>query len=182
MWNPPTLNGVHIAPGLSGGSEWSPLSYNPELKLAYVSAIDKQMQFCLVPHGIAQWFAPVPETARGCRDVANFEFFASLISPLNLEGVAVVSQGDPLPHVAFVAINVDNDQVVWEYTVTPHPISGTLATAGNLVFAVCQTTLGPGNPTTGRTFARVGPCLSSRFPNPDPSGGMKHRDIEAQRR
>jgi len=135
MWSPPTLNGVHIAPGLSGGSEWSPLSYNPELKLAYVSAIEKQMQFCLVPHSIKDWLKHVPDDVKDCRNVADLEELASLVSPLNLGGVAVVSKDDPAPKGAFVAINVDTDKVVWKYETTPHPISGTLATAGNLVFA-----------------------------------------------
>jgi len=41
----------------------------------------------------------------------------------------------PQPVGAFRAIDVNTDKVVWSYPTDPHPVSGSLATAGGLVFA-----------------------------------------------
>jgi glucose dehydrogenase len=55
---------------------------------------------------------------------------------MSLGGVAIVPS-DSNPHGAFIAIDADTGNVVpgWRYETTPHPIGGTLATAGDLVFA-----------------------------------------------
>lgn len=137
MWAPPTLDGVFVSPGLSGGSEWSPISFNPKLNLAFVSAIDKEVVFCLAP-SLLDLLKPPPPTQGGkeCRRVALLTAAAAKISPLDLGGMAIVPPPPaPQPVGAFIAIDVNTDKVVWRYPTEPHPVSGSLATAGGLVFA-----------------------------------------------
>lgn len=137
MWAPPTLDGVFVSPGLSGGSEWSPLSFNPKLNYAYVSAIDKEVVFCRVPTTWKEWKQKPPtEAGRECRRIAELAAIAAKISPLDMGGMAIVPPPpSPQPVGAFVAIDVNTDTVVWRYPTEPHPIGGTLSTAGGLVFA-----------------------------------------------
>ncbi|MFY9820663.1 MAG: PQQ-binding-like beta-propeller repeat protein [Thermoanaerobaculia bacterium] len=135
MWTPSKVTGVHLAPGISGGSEWSPISFNPKFNYAYVSVINKPMLFCLLPYDIWQWLEKIPPGAKECHDQAVLSGIASLISPLDVGGMAVVASTDPQPTGSFVAIDVNTDTVKWTYKTIPHPVSGTLATAGGLVFA-----------------------------------------------
>ena len=137
MWSPPTLDGVLVSPGLSGGSEWSPISFNPKTNLAFVSAIDKEVVFCRVPTTPEEWAKKPPtEAGQECRRVATLTAIASKISPLDLGGMAIVPPPPaPQPFGAFIAIDVNTDKVVWSHPTMPHPVSGSLATAGGLVFA-----------------------------------------------
>ncbi len=137
MWAPPTLDGVLVSPGLSGGSEWSPISFNPKLNYAFVSAIDKEVVFCRVPTTPAEWKKkpPTPE-GQECRRIATLTAIAAKISPLDLGGMAIVPPPPaPQPVGAFIAIDVNTDKVVWTHPTEPHPVSGSLATGGGLVFA-----------------------------------------------
>ena len=137
MWAPPTLDGVLVSPGLSGGSEWSPLSFNPKLNYVYVSAIDKEVVFCRVPTTLQEWKTkpPTPE-GQECRRVAQLAYLGSKISKLDVGGFAIIPPPPfPQPVGAFVAIDVNTDKVVWRHPTDPHPIGGTLSTAGGLVFA-----------------------------------------------
>ena len=136
MWAPPTLDGVLASPGLSGGSEWSPISFNPKLNYAFVSAIEKEVVFCRAPT-LAEW-AYKPPTAAGqeCNRVAKLSAVASKISPFDTGGAAIVPPPPAVqPTGAFIAIDVNTDKVVWRYPTLPHPVGGSLATAGGLVFA-----------------------------------------------
>lgn len=137
MWAPPTLDGVLVSPGLSGGSEWSPISFNPKLNYAFVSAIDKEVVFCRVPTTPQEWKQkpPTPE-GQECRRAATLAAAAAEISPLDAGGAAIIPPPPAKqPFGAFIAIDVNTDKVVWEYPTKPHPIGGSLATAGSLVFA-----------------------------------------------
>ncbi|HVF91499.1 MAG TPA: PQQ-binding-like beta-propeller repeat protein [Blastocatellia bacterium] len=110
IFTPPTKKGVVIAPGLSGGSEWSPLAYSPQTGLAYIAAVDKPMTYVL------DGLNPFPD--------------------LNLGGIAFVPDGKEVePRGAFVAIDVNTGLVRWRTPTRPHPVGGLLATAGGLVFA-----------------------------------------------
>jgi alcohol dehydrogenase (cytochrome c) len=129
MWVAPhAIASENAAPGLSGGSEWSPLSTSPRTNYVYIAAIEKEMVFCreadpkLPPVG-PQWTC------------AWMAAFANLFG-LSLGGLAIVPS-DSNPHGAFIAIDADTGNVVpgWRYETTPHPIGGTMATAGDLVFA-----------------------------------------------
>ena len=52
IFTPPDGTFRSVAPGLFGGSEWSPVAYHPRLGLAYISAVTVPMRF-----------VPFPETA-----------------------------------------------------------------------------------------------------------------------
>ncbi|SRR5258708_2730032 len=80
MWAPPTLDGVLVSPG--GGSEWSPISFNPKLNYAFVSAIDKEVVFCRVPTTPAEW-KKKPRTPKGqeCRRIATLTACSSSPCP-----------------------------------------------------------------------------------------------------
>jgi PQQ-dependent dehydrogenase (methanol/ethanol family) len=137
MWAAPTLDGVLVSPGLSGGSEWSPISFDPKLNYAFVAAIDKEVVFCRTPT-TPQERKQKPPTPAGqeCRSTALLSALASAISPLDPGGAAIIPPPPaPQPVGAFIAIDVNTDKVMWEYPTVPHPIGGSLATAGSLVFA-----------------------------------------------
>jgi PQQ-dependent dehydrogenase (methanol/ethanol family) len=107
LFAPPTKEGILISPGLSGGSEWSPLAYSPQTRFAYIAAVDKPMFYTLEtpnPFGLV------------------------------LGGLAVVPP-EVEPVGAFVAIDVTTGLVRWRTATKPHPVGGLCATAGGLVFA-----------------------------------------------
>jgi alcohol dehydrogenase (cytochrome c) len=106
LFAPPTKEGVLIQPGLSGGSEWSPLAYSPQTGLIYIAAVEKPM--------IYQLEAPNP-------------------FGLILGGLAFVPPGVE-PTGAFVAIDANTGLVRWRTPTKPHTVGGLLATAGGLVF------------------------------------------------
>ncbi|HKY04539.1 MAG TPA: PQQ-binding-like beta-propeller repeat protein, partial [Blastocatellia bacterium] len=96
-------------PGLSGGSEWSPLAYSPQTGLVYIAAVEKPMLYV-----IESLLNPYPD--------------------MSLGGIALVPD-NVAPTGAFVAIDVNTGLVRWRTRVTPHPVGGVLATAGGLLFA-----------------------------------------------
>lgn len=108
MWAPPTLDGVLASPGLSGGSEWSPISFNPKLNYAFVSAIEKEVVFCRVPT-LAEWgHKPPTEAGQECNRVAKLSAVASKISPFDTGGAAIIPPPPAVqPHGAFIAIDVN---------------------------------------------------------------------------
>jgi alcohol dehydrogenase (cytochrome c) len=106
LFAPPTKEGMLIQPGLSGGSEWSPLAYSPQTGLIYIAAVEKPM--------IYQLEAPNP-------------------FGLILGGLAFVPPGVE-PTGAFVAIDANTGLVRWRTPTKPHTVGGLLATAGGLVF------------------------------------------------
>ena len=107
IFRPPTKEGVLIAPGLSGGSEWSPMAYSPQTRFVYIAAVDKPMIYTVEtpnPFGLV------------------------------LGGLALVPPDIP-PEGAFVAIDVNTGRMRWRTLTKPHPVGGLCATAGGLVFA-----------------------------------------------
>jgi glucose dehydrogenase len=144
MWAPPrVLFNSNVAPGLSGGAEWSPLSYSPRTNYIYVAAIEMEMYFCRDPFAATAVVAgaskeattgAAPSTQNPLTCIA-LAIFANLAG-LNLGGIAVVPPATKV-HGEFIAIDADTGKTVdgWSYPTTPHPIGGTLATAGDLVFA-----------------------------------------------
>lgn len=109
IFTPPTKKGVLISPGLSGGSEWSPLAYSPQTGMVYIAAVEKPMLYV-----IESLLNPYPE--------------------MSLGGIAIVPDS-VTPTGAFVAIDVNTGLVRWRTKVSPHPVGGILATAGGLLFA-----------------------------------------------
>lgn len=138
MWQPPTKRGVVIAPAASGGSEWSPHSISPRTNYAYVAAVEKPMLYCLGPFDFAKkGEKPAdPSLSKTCVELAIAADMISLISPLNLGGMVVPPDAPKYAaHGAMIAIDLDTDQVVWRYPVKPHPIGGSVVTAGDVLFA-----------------------------------------------
>lgn len=109
IFTPPSKKGALISPGLSGGSEWSPLAYSPQTGLVYIAAVEKPMLYV-----IESLLNPYPE--------------------MSLGGIAIVPDSVS-PAGAFVALDVNTGLVRWRTKVSPHPVGGMLATAGGLVFA-----------------------------------------------
>jgi PQQ-dependent dehydrogenase (methanol/ethanol family) len=108
MWTLPTATGARMLPGANGGVEWSPMSINPALHMAYAANLHQPMTYTVAasPYpGGKLWlggaFATIPTEAQWGR---------------------------------LVAVNLDTGKVAWGVK-TPEPlIGGTLATAGDLVF------------------------------------------------
>lgn len=100
---------TEIAPGLSGGSEWSPVSFSPTAGLAYVCAVEQPMTYT---------------TEKGSPFSAN----------LVLGGSIGIPPGNR-PTGAFVGIDVNTGRVKWRTPTEAHPVGGTCATAGGVVFA-----------------------------------------------
>ncbi|MGH2668340.1 MAG: PQQ-binding-like beta-propeller repeat protein, partial [bacterium] len=97
-----------IVPGLEGGVNWSPLAYNPQTRLAYVTVNDWSMSLKAEPveYKRGQWYTG--------------------------ETYQMYQTGKPTGHLT--AIDVVNRRIVWDWPSPLHLFAGTLATAGGLVF------------------------------------------------
>ncbi|MDH4249097.1 MAG: PQQ-dependent dehydrogenase, methanol/ethanol family [Deltaproteobacteria bacterium] len=109
MYALPTPEGTRMLPGANGGVEWSPMAYNPSTKNVYAVNLHQPMTYHVdsVPYPNGKlWLG-------GAFKVIPTEKQSGNIS----------------------AVNVDTGKIAWQVK-TPEPmIGGTLATAGNLVFA-----------------------------------------------
>ena len=98
--------GTIIYPGILGGSNWSPISINSDLNLAYVSGI----------HAPIKYILHEKNTDNGTTEYTSSE-------PTNDPQWGLLS-----------AINLSTGKIQWQYK-TPQPlIGGTLSTKGGLVF------------------------------------------------
>ena len=98
--------GTIIYPGILGGSNWSPISINSDLNLAYVSGIHAPIKYTLHEKN----------TDNGTTEYTSSE-------PTNDPQWGLLS-----------AINLSTGKIQWQYK-TPQPlIGGTLSTKGGLVF------------------------------------------------
>lgn len=98
--------GTIIYPGILGGSNWSPISINSDLNLAYVSGIHAPIKYTLHEKNT---------------DNRTTEYTSS--EPTNDPQWGLLS-----------AINLSTGKIQWQYK-TPQPlIGGTLSTKGGLVF------------------------------------------------
>jgi PQQ-dependent dehydrogenase (methanol/ethanol family) len=50
IFTPPSPTGVLIAPGISGGSEWSPVAFSPQTNFVYVDAVHKPYMYRYDPN------------------------------------------------------------------------------------------------------------------------------------
>ncbi len=108
---PLTPEGVVIAPGSAGGTNWSPASFNPQTGFVYSASMHWPMKMVTKP---GQQFRPN----------ATYQ-----------NGNAAFSTEDVDPYGIVNAIDPITGKVVWE-TRTAEPLfSGVLTTAGGLVFA-----------------------------------------------
>jgi alcohol dehydrogenase (cytochrome c) len=108
MWVLPTPGGSRMLPGANGGVEWSPMAFDPKLRLAFAANLHQPMTYHVeeAPYpGGKLWlggaFKTIPSEQQWGR---------------------------------LVAVNVDTGKIAWGVK-TPQPlIGGVLATAGGLVF------------------------------------------------
>jgi alcohol dehydrogenase (cytochrome c) len=108
MFAQPTPEGTRMLPGANGGSEWSPMSYNPNLGFAYVMGLEQPMHY--ITHN-----APYEK------------------GKLWLGSAFKAIPGEQ-QYGTFTALDLNTGKVAWQEKVEQPMIGGSLATAGNLVF------------------------------------------------
>jgi glucose dehydrogenase len=108
MWVQPTANGARMLPGANGGVEWSPMAFNPNLRLAYALNLHQPMTYHV-------------ETAKYPG------------GKLWLGGAFKVIESEK-QWGRLAAVNVDTGKLAWKFDTEQPLIGGALATAGDLVF------------------------------------------------
>jgi PQQ-dependent dehydrogenase (methanol/ethanol family) len=108
MWVLPTANGARMLPGANGGVEWSPMAFNPTLRMAYALNLHQPMTYHV-------------ETAKYPG------------GKLWLGGAFKVIEGEK-QWGRLAAVNVDTGKLAWKFDTEQPLIGGALATAGDLVF------------------------------------------------
>ena len=108
MWVLPTKEGARMLPGANGGVEWSPMAFNPKLRLAYAANLHQPMTYHVeeaeYPGGklwLGGAFKVIPSEKQWGR---------------------------------LAAVNIDTGKVAWKFDTEQPLIGGVLATAGDLVF------------------------------------------------
>jgi alcohol dehydrogenase (cytochrome c) len=108
IFTPPSTFGTSVAPGIFGGSEWSPVAYHPGLGLAFVSGVTPATTYFAWPEA-----APAP---------GQFSFGGLPIPHLLVPGGTLTG------------IDVNAGGIRWQNK-TPWPlVGGALTTAGGLLF------------------------------------------------
>jgi quinohemoprotein ethanol dehydrogenase len=108
LFTPPSPTGTSLAPGLFGGSEWSPVAYHPALGLAFVSGVTPATTYFAFPEA-----EPAP-------------------GRLSLGGLPIPHL--LVPGGTLTGIDVNAGNIRWQHK-TPWPlVGGALATAGGLLF------------------------------------------------
>ena len=105
LFKNPTEDGIEIYPGLLGGSNWSPVSYSRNNKLAIISAIH----------------APIKYQLHKKNTVNDLEYTSS-------EAISDLQYG------ILSAIDTETGQKRWEQKTDEPLIGGSLSTKGNLTF------------------------------------------------
>jgi alcohol dehydrogenase (cytochrome c) len=108
-------------PSATGGGEWSPSSFSPLTRKIYVMGSNVAWTYKTKPID--------PNSARPAQNIGMD--IGGDMDPV-LDGKA---KGTIDPSGTLTAINVDNAKFAWQYHSDYPMIGGTLATAGNLVFA-----------------------------------------------
>ncbi|MCX4193998.1 pyrroloquinoline quinone-dependent dehydrogenase [Methylophaga sp. OBS1] len=110
MFQSPSREGTVIYPGVLGGSNWSPVSLDPERRLVFIAGIHWPVTYSL-------------HQLEGKDGEAGVQY--SSMSPVNTdERYGLLS-----------AIDIDTGELVWQHK-TPEPLlGGVLSTASGLVFS-----------------------------------------------
>jgi PQQ-dependent dehydrogenase (methanol/ethanol family) len=108
MFALPTPEGTRMLPGANGGSEWSPISIDPNLNYAYVAALHQPMHYKV--HS-APW-----EKGR-----------------LWLGSAFVAIPGEE-QYGLFSAVDLKTGKIAWQQKVPQPMMGGSLATAGGITF------------------------------------------------
>lgn len=109
LWTLPTKDGARMSLGANGGVEWSPMAYNPKLRLAYAVNLEQPMTYhveaAAYPGG-KLWLGGAFKTIAGEEQFGNV-----------------------------TAVDIDTGKIAWKARTDQPMIGGALSTAGNLVFA-----------------------------------------------
>lgn len=105
MFAPPTAKGVRILPGPGGGSNWSPVSYDPDTGLAIVTAINS----------LTLYLSPHAQRTSGWTGVR--------VESAGTQSFGLVS-----------AIDVNTGRILWQDRADQPVIGGSATTAGGLTF------------------------------------------------
>lgn len=109
LWTLPTKEGARMSLGANGGVEWSPMAFNPNLRLAFAVNLEQPMTYhveaAAYPGG-KLWLGGAFKNSVGEEQFGNV-----------------------------TAVNVDTGKVVWKARTDQPMIGGAMSTAGNLVFA-----------------------------------------------
>jgi len=109
LWTLPTAQGARMSLGANGGVEWSPMAYNPKLRLAFAVNLEQPMTYhveaAAYPGG-KLWLGGAFKNIPGEEQFGNV-----------------------------TAVNIDTGKVVWKARTEQPMIGGAMSTAGNLVFA-----------------------------------------------
>jgi PQQ-dependent dehydrogenase (methanol/ethanol family) len=108
MWVLPTKDGARMLPGANGGVEWSPMAFNPKLRLAYAANLHQPMTYHV--------------------EEAKYPG-----GKLWLGGAFKVIPGEK-QWGRLAAVDVDTGKMVWKFDTDLPLMGGALATAGDLVF------------------------------------------------
>lgn len=105
----PTEEGVTIAPGIAGGSNWSPVSVNPDKQQVYIAGIHLPATYYRKP--------------------------LKLNSELPWQTYSYFEFDEKQRYGTLTAINLKSGKVSWQKETRLPMLGGTLATAGDLVFS-----------------------------------------------
>jgi glucose dehydrogenase len=104
----PTAEGTLMLPGANGGSEWSPISVDPNLHLAYVAGLNQPMLYKVHPVQYEKgrlWLGSAFNLAPGASQNGTF-----------------------------TAIDLATGKIAWQKQMEEPMMGGSVATAGGLVF------------------------------------------------
>jgi glucose dehydrogenase len=110
LFSPPTAEGVRIAPGAIGGSNWSPVSYDPGSGLAYVAASHVPMRYAV---------KELPATAD--KPALRYSSLETIDEP-NWGTLTAISTREA-------------GRIRWQVKTDTPLVGGVLSTAGGLVFS-----------------------------------------------
>lgn len=105
----PNENGVTIAPGIAGGSNWSPTSVNQEKKQVYIAGIHKPATYYRKPLSVDK---SLPWQTYTYFDFTDEHSFGTL-----------------------TAINLTDGKISWQHKARQPLLGGILSTGGGLVFS-----------------------------------------------
>lgn len=105
----PTPAGVTVAPGIAGGSNWSPVSLNPHTEKVFISGIHWPATYYRKPLNI--------DESLPWQTYTYFEF------------------ADIKPYGTLTAVDLISGKIDWQHQSRLPMLGGTLATAGGLVFS-----------------------------------------------